>query len=93
MKYLRHGEHRNEPVPSLATSEFPSLADISEPRNTVLVVDDEPMVRELETQVRRFEEDQIEGVGGPRPGAVMEGDRNHMNNQERQLRSLFEFLG
>jgi two-component system, cell cycle sensor histidine kinase and response regulator CckA len=55
MKYLQHGEHRNEPVPPLATSEFASPAEISEPRKTVLVVDDDPMVRDVETAVLRVQ--------------------------------------
>jgi CheY-like chemotaxis protein len=36
---------------SLASSESPYAAEISEPPKTVLVVDDDPMVRDLETQV------------------------------------------
>jgi DNA-binding NtrC family response regulator len=55
MKYLQYGQHGNEPVQSLETSAFPSPAEISEPPKTVLVVDDEPMVRELETQVLRVQ--------------------------------------
>jgi len=55
MKYLQHSLHANELAQSLATSESPSPAGISEPPKTVLVVDDDPMVRELETQVLRVQ--------------------------------------
>jgi hypothetical protein len=55
MKYLQSGPDANEPVHSLATSEFPPPAIISEPAKTVLVVDDDPLVRELETQVLRVQ--------------------------------------
>ena len=55
MKHLQYGQHGNEPVPFPATPESPSPAELTEPRKTVLVVDDEPMVRELETQVLRVQ--------------------------------------
>jgi CheY-like chemotaxis protein len=55
MKYLQYGQHGIGPGQSLETSAFPSPAEISEPPKTVLVVDDEPMVRELETQVLRVQ--------------------------------------
>jgi DNA-binding response OmpR family regulator len=55
MKYLHDRQHGNEPVQSPPSSASPSPAVISEPLKTVLVVDDEPMVRELETQVLRVE--------------------------------------
>jgi len=55
MKHLQHSEHRIKPVPSLATSESLSPAAISEPPKTVLVVDDERIVREVETQVLRLQ--------------------------------------
>jgi len=51
MKHLQYSLPANEPVQSLATLAFPFPAEISEPPKTVLVVDDDPMVRELETQV------------------------------------------
>jgi CheY-like chemotaxis protein len=40
---------------SLASSEFPAPARISEPPKTVLVVDDDPMVRDVETEVLRVQ--------------------------------------
>ena len=55
MEYSEYGLHGNEPVQSLATSESPFPAEISEPPRTVLVVDDDPMVRDLETQVLRVQ--------------------------------------
>ena len=55
MKYSQYGERRNEPVAPPATSEFASPAELCEPRKTVLVVDDDPMVRDLETQVLRMQ--------------------------------------
>ena len=55
MKYLQSGPHGNKPTPLLATSEFPPPARISEPPKTVLVVDDDAMVRDLETQILRLQ--------------------------------------
>jgi two-component system, cell cycle sensor histidine kinase and response regulator CckA len=55
MEYSEYGRHGNEPVHSLATSESPSPAEISEPPKTVLVVDDDPMVRDVETQILRLQ--------------------------------------
>jgi DNA-binding NtrC family response regulator len=51
MKYLQYAQPADEPVYSLATSESPFAAAVCEPPKMVLVVDDDPMVRELETQV------------------------------------------
>jgi two-component system cell cycle sensor histidine kinase/response regulator CckA len=51
MKYLEYRLHGNEPGHSRATSESPPPARISEPPKTLLVVDDDPMVRALETEV------------------------------------------
>jgi DNA-binding NtrC family response regulator len=51
MKHLQKSLRADEPMYSLATSESPSAAEICEPPKTVLVVDDDPEVRELETQV------------------------------------------
>jgi DNA-binding NtrC family response regulator len=51
MKHLQNSLRADKPVYSLATSESPSAAEVSEPPKTVLVVDDDPMVRELATQV------------------------------------------
>jgi DNA-binding response OmpR family regulator len=42
---------RKSPVRSVATSEFPSPARISEPNKTLLVVDDDHEVREMEAVV------------------------------------------
>jgi two-component system cell cycle sensor histidine kinase/response regulator CckA len=55
MKYLQYGLPANEPVHPLASSESPSPAAISEPPKTVLVVDDDPIVREVEVQVLRVQ--------------------------------------
>jgi DNA-binding NtrC family response regulator len=53
MKHLQHGQPAIGPVLSLAISESPSPAEISEPPKTLLVVDDDAMVRDLETQILR----------------------------------------
>jgi DNA-binding response OmpR family regulator len=53
MKSLQSDLHRNDPNHSLATAAFPSSARISEPTRTLLVVDDDPMVRNLETLLLR----------------------------------------
>ena len=55
MKYLEYGLHGNEPVHSPAPSEFPPPARISEPPKTLLVVDDDPMLRDVETQILRLQ--------------------------------------
>jgi two-component system, cell cycle sensor histidine kinase and response regulator CckA len=47
---IRSDSSRSRPTPA-----FPSAAEVSEPTKTVLVVDDDPMVRELETQVLRVQ--------------------------------------
>jgi two-component system, cell cycle sensor histidine kinase and response regulator CckA len=55
---MRHSQFalgRHEPIPSQATLEFPPPARISEPPKTVLVVDDDPQVRDLETQMLRLQ--------------------------------------
>ena len=55
MKSLLSDLHRNGPIHSLATSKFPPPTSISEPTTTVLVVDDDPMIRDVETQVLRVQ--------------------------------------
>src|ERR1039458_3768679 len=55
MKPSQSARLRNEPIDSLATSEFPPPARISEPTRTFLVVDDDAMVRDLETQILRLQ--------------------------------------
>src|SRR5512137_1594709 len=55
MKSFRSDLHRNTPAYSLATSEFPPPARISEPARTVLVVDDDVMLRDMETMMLRLE--------------------------------------
>jgi DNA-binding NtrC family response regulator len=47
--------HRTHSVCSPEGSAFPFVAKISEPVRTLLVVDDDPMVRELETQILGLE--------------------------------------
>jgi two-component system, cell cycle sensor histidine kinase and response regulator CckA len=54
MKSTQSDPHRNHPVYSPEGSAFPFVARISEPAKTLLVVDDDPMVRNLETQVLRL---------------------------------------
>ena len=56
MKSLQSDLHRNNPIHSLATiSAFPPPARISEPARTLLVVDDDPMLRDVETQILRLQ--------------------------------------
>ena len=55
MKSFQSAVHRKAPIHSLATSAFPSSVTISEPTKTLLIVDDDPMVRELETQILRLQ--------------------------------------
>src|SRR5512143_3897889 len=52
MKSLQSDLRRKKPIYSLATIPvFPPPAKISEPARTLLVVDDDPMVRDVETQI------------------------------------------
>jgi len=55
MKSLQSHLHRNDPIHSLATLALPSPARISEPARTLLVVDDDPMLRDVETQILRLQ--------------------------------------
>jgi two-component system, cell cycle sensor histidine kinase and response regulator CckA len=55
MNSPRSDRHRNHPVYSPAGSVVPFAARTSEPRKTLLVVDDDPMVRNMETQILRLE--------------------------------------
>jgi DNA-binding NtrC family response regulator len=55
MKYLQNSLEDTEPVQSLAALEYSVPAEVTEPPKTVLVVDDDPMVRDLETQVLRVQ--------------------------------------
>jgi two-component system, cell cycle sensor histidine kinase and response regulator CckA len=55
MKSLQSPLHRNPPIHSVATSEFPPPAKVCEPGPTVLVVDDDSMVRDLETEILRLQ--------------------------------------
>ena len=55
MKSFRSDLIGNRRTDSPATSEFPPPARISEPARTLLVVDDDAMVRDLETQVLRLQ--------------------------------------
>ena len=56
MKSLLSHLRRNEPIQSLATiSAFPSPATISERARTLLVVDDDPLLRDVETQLLRLQ--------------------------------------
>jgi hypothetical protein len=55
MKSVQSDLRRNEPIHSSATPAFPSPARISEPTETLLVVDDDPMLRDVETQILRLQ--------------------------------------
>jgi len=55
MKSLQSDLHRNQPIHSLANSELPHPARISEPTRTLLVVDDNPMLRDVEAQILRLQ--------------------------------------
>src|ERR1019366_7726589 len=55
MKYLQNSLGDTEPVQSLAALEYSVPAEVTEPPKTVLVVDDDPMRRDLETQVLRVQ--------------------------------------
>jgi DNA-binding NtrC family response regulator len=55
MKSFQPDLHRNEPIPSPASSEFPPGARVAEPAKTLLVVDDDQTVRDLETEVLRMQ--------------------------------------
>jgi len=55
MKSLHLNLQRNDPIHSLAISAFPVPVRISEPTKTLLVVDDDPMLRDVETQILRLE--------------------------------------
>ena len=46
---------RSDSSPSRPTSPIPAPARISEPPKTLLVVDDDPMVRDMETQILRLQ--------------------------------------
>jgi DNA-binding NtrC family response regulator len=48
---LRRNEWNDSPTPSA----FPASLTISEPPHTLLVVDDDPMVRNMETEILRLE--------------------------------------
>ena len=56
MKSLLSHVHRKVPIHSLATtSAFPPPARISGPARTLLVVDDDPLLRDVETQLLRLQ--------------------------------------
>jgi DNA-binding NtrC family response regulator len=55
MKALQSPILWNQPIHSLAMPEFPPPAIISEPGPTVLVVDDDAMVRDVETEILRLQ--------------------------------------
>ena len=56
MRSLQSALHRGNPIHSRATiSAFPPPARISEPARTLLVVDDEPILRDVETEVLRLQ--------------------------------------
>ena len=56
MRSLQSALQRGNPIHSLAAiSAFPPPARISEPARTLLVVDDEPILRDVETEVLRLQ--------------------------------------
>ena len=55
MRSSRSASRRSDPIHSLPTSESPPPAKISEPTKTLLIVDDDPMVRNVETQILRLQ--------------------------------------
>jgi DNA-binding NtrC family response regulator len=55
MKTHQSNLMRSDSSHSRATSAFPSSAKISEPVETLLVVDDDPMVRDVETKILRLQ--------------------------------------
>ena len=55
MKPRQSDPPRNERIPSPANPELPPPARISEAGKTLLVVDDDPTVRDLETEVLRMQ--------------------------------------
>jgi two-component system, cell cycle sensor histidine kinase and response regulator CckA len=55
MKSLRSGLQQNTPIHSVPIVAFPTSARALKPTKTVLVVDDEPMVLDLEVQILRQE--------------------------------------
>ena len=56
MRSLQSDPYRNDPIHSLPTiPAFPSPASISEPTRTLLVVDDDAVLRDMETEILRLE--------------------------------------
>jgi two-component system, cell cycle sensor histidine kinase and response regulator CckA len=55
MKSSQSALHGNVPIHSLSSLESPLAARISEPTRTLLVVDDDAMVRSVETQILRLQ--------------------------------------
>lgn len=55
MKSCPSAMRRTEPINSLPASAFPTPARMCEPPKTVLVVDDDAMVRDVETQILRLQ--------------------------------------
>jgi len=56
MKTLHSHQLQRDASHSRPTSSFPSSAKISDPVETLLVVDVDPMVRDAETQILRLQE-------------------------------------
>ena len=55
MKSIQSELHRNDPIHSLLTPAFRPSVRIAEATKTLLVVDDEPTIRGLETEILRLE--------------------------------------
>jgi len=74
MKYLQNSLEDTEPVQSLAALEYSVPAEVTEPPKTVLVVDDDPMVRDLETQVLRVQGYKVLAAEGAAEALRMAGE-------------------
>ena len=59
MKTYHSNTMWSDSCPSRPTSAFPSSPGISEPTETLLVVDDDPMVRDMETHILRLQGYQV----------------------------------
>jgi len=59
MKTYHSNTMRSDSCPSRPISTFPSSPGISEPTETLLVVDDDPMVRDMEAHILRLQGYQV----------------------------------
>src|ERR1035438_1717225 len=68
MKSVQSALRRKDPVNSPARPAFPPPARIPESARTVLVVDDDPMVRQVETEILRLQGYTVLEAGSPAEG-------------------------